>query len=57
MRADSTLRVFVFANPGGKLVNIQRVKLYDSVKSTSLMDGKLVIVAGPVTMIVDAPDE
>ncbi|MBS0197261.1 MAG: PQQ-binding-like beta-propeller repeat protein [Planctomycetes bacterium] len=52
---ESTLRLFVFGNPSGKLMGTHKVRLYDSPQAITLIDGKIIIPAGAVTLVVDAP--
>ncbi|HYE60917.1 MAG TPA: PQQ-binding-like beta-propeller repeat protein [Phycisphaerales bacterium] len=48
-------RVFMFAHPTGKLLNTERVRLYENPHATMVIDGKLLLSEGPVTLVLDAP--
>ncbi len=52
-----TLRLFCFELPSGRLLNIQRMRLGDSPTSLTLIDGKLVMACGSLTLVIDAPAE
>lgn len=54
-RDESTLRLFMLGMPDGRLLGVQRVRLYDSPHAITLLDGKIIIPAGAVTLVVDAP--
>jgi outer membrane protein assembly factor BamB len=50
-------RVFMFAHPTGKLLNTERVRLYQNPHATMVLDGKLLLTEGPVTLVLDAPPQ
>jgi outer membrane protein assembly factor BamB len=48
-------RLFMFAHPTGKLINTERVRLYENPHTTMVIDGKVLLSEGPVTLVLDAP--
>ncbi len=48
-------RVFMFAHPTGKLLNTERVRLFQNPHATMVLDGKLLLTEGPITLVLDAP--
>jgi len=48
-------RLFMFAHPTGKLINTERVRLYENPHASMVIDGKVLLSEGPVTLVLDAP--
>lgn len=53
----SLARLFFLETPGGRLLNADRVRLFDAPRSLSLIDGKILVSQGQITVIIDAPHE
>lgn len=49
------LRIFCFEQPGARLVGVQRLRVGDRPAGITLIDGKLIIPCGALTLVVDAP--
>ncbi|MBL9000967.1 MAG: PQQ-binding-like beta-propeller repeat protein [Phycisphaerae bacterium] len=52
---DAPLRAFLFDNPSGKLLAVERLRLLDAPGPIAIIDGKVIIPSGSVTVVVDAP--
>jgi outer membrane protein assembly factor BamB len=50
-------RLYIMERPSGKLAAVERVRLYDVPRSISLLDGKIVLGQGAVTIVLDAGGE
>lgn len=50
-----TARLFCFEQPTGRLLSIQRVRLFDAPTSLTLLDGKVIVVTPTVTLVIDQP--
>jgi outer membrane protein assembly factor BamB len=50
-------RLYLFAHPSGKLVTTERIRLYENPRTTTVLDGKILLTEGPVTLVLDAPAE
>lgn len=54
--ALSSLRFFTFEHPSGRLLSSQRVRSYDLLRGSALMDGKVILLTGPVTMVISCEE-
>ena len=52
---DPSLRIFCFEQPSARLLSIQRVRVGSSPGGLTLIDGKLIIPCGALTLVIDAP--
>jgi outer membrane protein assembly factor BamB len=50
-------KLYLFSHPSGKLVATERIRLFENPRTTSVLDGKILICEGPVTLVLDAPVE
>jgi outer membrane protein assembly factor BamB len=50
-------KLFLFSHPSGKLVSTERIRLFENPQSTMVLDGKVLICEGPVTLVLDVPAE
>lgn len=48
-------RLFFLEHPTGRLVASPRVKLYETPRRLRVLDGKILLAQGPVTLVLDAP--
>jgi outer membrane protein assembly factor BamB len=48
-------KLFLFSHPSGKLVTTDRIRLFENPRLTTVLDGKILICEGPVTLVLDAP--
>lgn len=51
-----SLRFFTFEHPTGRLLSTQRVRTYDLLRGSALMDGKVILLTGPVTMVISCEE-
>jgi outer membrane protein assembly factor BamB len=48
-------KLYLFSHPSGKLVATERIRLFENPRQTTVLDGKILLCEGPVTLVLDAP--
>jgi len=48
-------RLFMFNHPTAKLIGVERIRLHDAPRTLTLIDGKVLIGEGTITIVLDAP--
>ncbi len=52
---ENLLRLFVFELPTGKLASATQLRVYDTPRVLGIIDGKVILPAGPGTLVIDLP--
>jgi outer membrane protein assembly factor BamB len=48
-------KLYMFSCPSGKLVATERVRLFENPRQTTVLDGKVLLCEGPITLVLDVP--